>query len=129
MCTRICEVISAAAAVVTTDTVYLHAAGAFGRPRVAIFGPTDPALRITDLDRADVLALHRRDLCERAPCHNDMFDRCRAAPVDCMAIPPEQVADAVVRVLGRDCMRRAGARHGGPAPTPRRGPLGQQSTG
>ncbi len=97
---QICEVISTAAAVVTTDTFYLHAAGAFGRPRVAIFGPTDPALRITDLDRADVRVVQCRDLCERAPCHNDMFDRCRGAPVDCMAVPPEQVADAVVDVLG-----------------------------
>ncbi|MAE69284.1 MAG: hypothetical protein CME06_02315 [Gemmatimonadetes bacterium] len=97
---RICSILAAAAAVVTTDTFYLHAAGAFARPRVAIFGPTDPALRITDLGRADVRAVFRRDLCERAPCHNDMFDRCRGAPVDCMAISPDLLADAVVAVCG-----------------------------
>ncbi len=96
---HICGWIAGAALVVTTDTLYLHLAGAFERPRLALFGPTDPALRISDLDRPGVRALRRPELCERAPCHNDMFGRCRTGPVDCMAIPPDEVCDAVAELL------------------------------
>lgn len=82
------------AVLVTNDSGPLHAASALGVPVVAIFGSTEP--RSSGPFEIPSIVLRRKVPC--APCHR------RTCPIDhrCMRwLHPEEVVEAVVRLLGR----------------------------
>jgi lipopolysaccharide heptosyltransferase II len=55
--------------VVTNDTGILHVAAAIGRPVVALFGPTSPALTGPLSDPSRTAVIHHPDCCPRIPCY------------------------------------------------------------
>lgn len=87
------------AAVVTHDSGPLHLARLAGAPRVALFGPTDPAAFMGDRQRALVLWPGKDLPC--APCY-DGRDFAACADNVCMQrITPQAVLDAVLELAGR----------------------------
>jgi heptosyltransferase-2 len=86
-------VLAHADAVVTHDIDPMHLAAAYGRPMVAIFGPTDPRLNPPRSPSAKVEWLHRA--C--SPCDQA---QCRFGHGDCLSeISSEQVFDSLRRQL------------------------------
>jgi heptosyltransferase-2 len=86
-------VLAQAEAVVTHDVEPMHLAAAFGRPMVAIFGPTDPRLNPPRSPLAKVEWLHHA--C--SPCDNA---QCRFGHGDCLSeISSEHVFDSLRRQL------------------------------
>jgi heptosyltransferase-2 len=86
-------VIAQAEAVVTHDIEPMHLAAAYGRPMVAIFGPTDPRLNPPRSPLAKVEWLHLA--C--SPCDQA---KCRFGHGDCLSeISSEQVFDSLRRQL------------------------------
>jgi len=91
--TELMAVLSQAEAVVTHDNDPMHLAAAYGRPMVAIFGPTDPRLNPPRSPLAKVEWLHHA--C--SPCDQD---QCRFGHGDCLSeISAEQVFDSLRRQL------------------------------
>jgi heptosyltransferase-2 len=86
-------VLAQAEAVVTHDVEPMHLAAAFGRPMVAIFGPTDPRLNPPRSPLAKVEWLHHA--C--SPCDKA---QCRFGHGDCLSeISSEHVFDSLRRQL------------------------------
>jgi heptosyltransferase-2 len=86
-------VLAQAEAVVTHDIEPMHLAAAYGRPMVAIFGPTDPRLNPPRSPLAKVEWLHHA--C--SPCNQS---QCRFGHGDCLSqISSEQVFDSLRRQL------------------------------
>jgi heptosyltransferase-2 len=86
-------VIAQAEAVVTHDIEPMHLAAAYGRPMVAIFGPTDPRLNPPRSPLAKVEWLHHA--C--SPCDQA---KCRFGHGDCMSeLSSERVFDSLRRQL------------------------------
>jgi heptosyltransferase-2 len=89
--TELMAVLSQAEAVVTHDIEPMHLAAAYGRPMVAIFGPTDPRLNPPRSPLAKVEWLHHA--C--SPCNQA---QCRFGHGDCLSeISAEQVFDSLRR--------------------------------
>lgn len=83
-----------ARAVVTVDGAVTHAAVALGRPTVALFGPTDPAVWFPYANFGPYRVVHAGPGCPGCTA--------RGAAHDCMArIAPETVHAAVAAVLKR----------------------------
>jgi len=86
-------VLAQAEAVVTHDIEPMHLAAAYGRPMVAIFGPTDPRLNPPRSPSAKVEWLHHA--C--SPCNQS---QCRFGHGDCLSeISSEHVFDSLRRQL------------------------------
>jgi len=86
-------VLAQAEAVVTHDIEPMHLAAAYGRPMVAIFGPTDPRLNLPRSPSAKVEWLHHA--C--SPCDEA---HCRFGHGDCLSeISSEHVFDSLRRQL------------------------------
>ncbi len=86
-------VLAQAQAVVTHDSEPMHLAAAYGRPMVAIFGPTDPRLNPPRSPSTKVEWLHHA--C--SPCDQA---QCRFGHADCLSeISSEQVFDSLRRQL------------------------------
>lgn len=86
-------IIAQAAGVVSADTGLMHLAAAFGRPQVAVFGPTDPRRAPPRSARAQVEWLHL----SCSPCAED---ECPLVHHACMnRITPEQVFESLTRVM------------------------------
>lgn len=98
LCGRHCltesmAVLAQAEAVVTHDIEPMHLAAAYGRPMVAIFGPTDPRLNPPRSPSAKVEWLHHA--C--SPCNQS---QCRFGHGDCLnEISSEHVFDSLRRQL------------------------------
>jgi heptosyltransferase-2 len=87
--------IGAAQAVVANDSGLMHLAAALGRPLVALYGPSDPALTPPLAAEAEVLAL---DL-DCRPCH---ARRCPLVHHKCLEeLSPRVVSDRLARILDR----------------------------
>ena len=56
--------------VVSNDTGILHIAAALGRPLVALYGPTSPALTGPLGDARRMAVLHHPDCCPQIPCYH-----------------------------------------------------------
>jgi heptosyltransferase-2 len=87
--------LSQARAVVTNDSGLMHMAAALGRPVIALYGPSDPALTPPLAADAQVLTL---DLPCR-PCH---ARRCPLVHHKCLEeLPPSLVSDRLAPILDR----------------------------
>jgi heptosyltransferase-2 len=91
--------VSQAEAVVAHDSGLMHAAAAFSRPMVAVFGPTDPRFSPPRSSRAKVEWLHQEcSPCDAPTCRFD-HGRCTAG------VSPETVAASLavaMRYAARD---------------------------
>jgi heptosyltransferase-2 len=88
-------IVARAEAVVAHDCGLMHAAAAFDRPMVAVFGPSDPRCAPPRSPRARVEWLHL----ECSPCEQPT---CRYAHGQCTAgVRPEQVFASLQAVAGR----------------------------
>ncbi len=91
--TELMAVLAQAEAIVTHDGEPMHLAAAYGRPMVAIFGPTDPRLNPPRSPLAKVEWLHHA--C--SPCDQA---QCRFGHGDCMSeLSSERVFDSLRRQL------------------------------
>ncbi len=84
--------------VISNDTGSMHIAAALGKPVVALYGPTTPALGFSPYgvpwEEASVASLSCR------PCHAHGPARCPLSHWRCMRdLRPEQVAERVARLL------------------------------
>ena len=81
--------------VVSNDTGVLHIAAALGRPLVALYGPTSPALTGPLGDPQRMAVIHHAACCPRIPCYEP--DRPPHPGMD--AITVEEVCDAAMKLL------------------------------
>ncbi len=81
--------------VVSNDTGVLHMAAALGRPVVALYGPTSPALTGPLGDPHHMVVIHHAKCCPQIPCYHPD----RPAHPGMEAIPVEEVYDAAVHLL------------------------------
>jgi lipopolysaccharide heptosyltransferase II len=82
---------------ISNDTGVLHVAGALGRPLVALYGPTSPALTGPLSDPSRTAILHHPDGCPAVPCYRPD----RPPHPGMSAISVEEVHAAARRLLGR----------------------------
>jgi lipopolysaccharide heptosyltransferase II len=91
--TQAAALLAGAKAVVANDSGLMHLAAALGRPLVALFGPSDPALTPPLADDAAVLAL---DL-DCQPCH---ARRCPLVHHKCLEeLSPRVVSERLAPIL------------------------------
>lgn len=82
--------------VVCGDSGPLHAANAMNKPVVALFGPVDPAVRVSDSPKC--ITLRANDVVNCGPCNDHQTKIC-PSPVACLeAIDNERVIQAVEEV-------------------------------
>jgi lipopolysaccharide heptosyltransferase II len=81
--------------VVSNDTGILHLAAALGRPVVALYGPTSPALTGPLGDPHHLVVIHHADCCPQVPCYQP--DRPAHPGMD--AITVDEAYDAAVYLL------------------------------
>ncbi|MEZ4389307.1 MAG: glycosyltransferase family 9 protein [Candidatus Krumholzibacteriia bacterium] len=90
------QVVGAAAQVVSVDGGIMHASVGMGRPTVALFGPTDPALWFPYEACGPFRVLATRPPCH--PCHRHTCDEFICLP----DVAPAQVLVALADLPGRD---------------------------
>jgi ADP-heptose:LPS heptosyltransferase len=86
-----------AALVVSNDTGILHVAAALGRPVVALYGPTSPALTGPLGDPKRIAVLHHPDCCPAIPCYRPEHP----AHPGMDAITVDEAFEAATRLLGQ----------------------------
>src|SRR5262249_21687541 len=92
------DLLSLTTAVATNDSGLMHIAAALGRPLVALYGSTTPAMTPPLGDRVQII---ERTL----PCRPCFQRTCPLGHLDCLnGIPAEEVAEAVLELAGRSRM-------------------------
>lgn len=94
---QLAAVLEQAALVVSNDTGILHVAAALGRPVVALYGPTSPALTGPLGEPQRMAVLQHPDCCPRVPCYEP--DHPPHPGMD--AITVDEVFDAACQLLGQ----------------------------
>ncbi len=92
--------------VVTHDTGALHLAAALGRPVVALYGPTSPALTGPLGDPRCTVVLHHPGCCPRIPCYQPHHP----SHPGMAAITVDEVYDAAAQLLGGERWKVKGGR-------------------
>lgn len=91
--------------VVSNDTGVLHLAGALGRPVVALYGPTSPALTGPIGDPTRTVVLHHPDCCPVIPClkpNHPGYPGMEAITVDEVYEAAGRLLDRTVRSVKRE---------------------------
>jgi len=99
---QLAALLEQAALVVSNDTGVLHVAAALGRPLVALYGPTSPALTGPLGEPQRITILHHPDCCPHIPCYQP-----ESPPHPGMqAITVDEVYAAACQLLGAGDRRR-----------------------